>query len=67
MVSPTEQQKFGKQFSAEDDAGVSSSPEAGPIESLSCKLIHFIHFPNFLVWFGYQLILFLGIITFLVP
>lgn len=37
MVSPTEQQKFGKQFSAEDDAGVSSSPEAGPVESLSSE------------------------------
>lgn len=37
MVSPTEQQKFGKQFSAEDDAGVSSSPETGPVESLSSE------------------------------
>ncbi|XP_058743379.1 uncharacterized protein LOC131616143 [Vicia villosa] len=32
-----EQQKFGKQFSAEDDAGVSSSPEAGGVESLSSE------------------------------
>lgn len=39
-----EQQKFGKQFSAEDDAGVPSSPEAGAVESLSCKLMHIIHF-----------------------
>jgi hypothetical protein len=38
MVSPSEQQKFGKP--AEDDAGVSSSPEAGAVEPLSCKLIH---------------------------
>ncbi|XP_004510145.1 uncharacterized protein [Cicer arietinum] len=32
-----EQQKFRKQFSAEDDAGVSSSPEAGAVESLSSE------------------------------
>ncbi|KAK2405963.1 hypothetical protein QL285_041755 [Trifolium repens] len=35
MVSPSEQQKFGKP--AEDDAGVSSSPEAGAVEPLSSE------------------------------
>ncbi|KAJ1396101.1 hypothetical protein SESBI_32837 [Sesbania bispinosa] len=37
IVSPSEQQKFRTPFSAEDDAGVSSSPEAGAGESLSSE------------------------------
>ncbi|XP_061370529.1 uncharacterized protein LOC133313211 [Gastrolobium bilobum] len=37
IVSPSEQQKFRKPFSEEDDAGVSSSPEAGAVESLSSE------------------------------
>ncbi|KAJ1399414.1 Reduced growth phenotype protein 1 [Sesbania bispinosa] len=37
IVSPSEQQKFRKPFSAEDDAGVSSSPDTGAGESLSSE------------------------------
>ncbi|TKY68828.1 RAB6A-GEF complex partner protein 2 [Spatholobus suberectus] len=37
IVSPNEQQKLRKTFSAEDDVGVSSSPEAGAAESLSSE------------------------------
>ncbi|KAG5037507.1 hypothetical protein AAZX31_07G114800 [Glycine max] len=37
IVSPNEQQKLRKTFSAEDDVGVSSSPEAGAVESLSSE------------------------------
>lgn len=36
IVSPSDQQQFRKPFSADDDAGVSSSPEAGA-ESLSSE------------------------------
>ncbi|OIW17634.1 hypothetical protein TanjilG_28984 [Lupinus angustifolius] len=36
IVSPSEQQKLRKPYSP-DDAGVSSSPEAGPIESLASE------------------------------
>ena len=37
IVSPNEQQKLRKTFSAEDDVGVSSSPEAGAVESISSE------------------------------
>ncbi|XP_028796033.1 uncharacterized protein LOC114751544 isoform X2 [Neltuma alba] len=37
IVSPTHQQKFRNPFSAEEDAGVSSSPEAAAINSASSE------------------------------
>ncbi|KAF7844967.1 Rgp1 protein [Senna tora] len=37
IVSPSQQQKFRKPFSAEDDAGVSSSPEVGAADSVSSE------------------------------
>ncbi|KHN46332.1 hypothetical protein glysoja_048095 [Glycine soja] len=37
IVSPNEQQKLRKTFSAEYDVGVSSSPEAGAVESISSE------------------------------
>ncbi|XP_015947598.1 uncharacterized protein LOC107472603 [Arachis duranensis] len=37
IASPSEQQKYRKPFSAEDDAGVSTSPEVGANESLASE------------------------------
>jgi hypothetical protein len=44
IVSPSQQQKLRKPFSADDDTGVSSTPTSGAVEPVACKLSHFFKF-----------------------